>query len=62
MTSREWALGDVHEIVSAAIPERDMIVHGRQRRTYGEIATRSWALGALLHEQRARRCSVTARS
>ena len=48
MTSREWALDDVHEIVSAAIPERDMIVHGRQRRTYGEVAARSRALAAFL--------------
>ena len=46
MTSREWALGDVHEIVSAAIPEREMIVYGAQRRSYGEIAARSRALAA----------------
>ena len=46
MTGREWALGDVHEIVSAAIPKREMVVYGAQRRTYGEIAARSRALAA----------------
>ena len=49
--TREWALGDVHEIVSSAIPEREMIVFRDQRRTYGEIAERSRALAQYLHSR-----------
>ena len=32
---------DVHDVVAAAIPDRDMIVWGDDRRTYGEVAERS---------------------
>jgi len=48
MTTREWALGHVHDVVSSAIPERHMIVRGDDRRTYREIADRSRAMGAFL--------------
>jgi hypothetical protein len=26
--TREWTLGDVHDVVSSEIPERVMLVHG----------------------------------
>src|SRR5450432_2219373 len=44
----EWALGDVHDVVSAAIPDRVMLVHGAQRRTYREVNDRSRALARYL--------------
>src|SRR5688572_18773681 len=46
--SREWSLGQVHDVVSAAVPERDMIVWRDERRTFGEVATRSAALARFL--------------
>ncbi|MFA5885544.1 MAG: AMP-binding protein [Acidimicrobiia bacterium] len=46
--AREWSLGDVHEVVASAIPERDMIVWGDHRRTFGEVAARSRALARFL--------------
>jgi hypothetical protein len=39
--TREWSLATAHDVVSAAIPERDMVFWGDVRRTYGEIAKRS---------------------
>ena len=45
---REWALSDVHDIVSAAIPDRDMIVWGGRRRTYAEVAARTGALARFI--------------
>ena len=32
--TREWALGDVHDTVSSAVPERDMIVWGSGKADY----------------------------
>ncbi len=49
--SREWALGDVHEVVAAAVPDRVMIVHGDERRTYREVDERSRALAAFLADR-----------
>jgi len=49
--TREWALGDVHDIVSSAIPERDMIVWGDQRHTYGEVAERSRSLARFVRSR-----------
>ena len=46
MERTEWALGDVHDVVSATIPDRVMIVHGAQRLSYGEVRDRSRALAA----------------
>jgi acyl-CoA synthetase (AMP-forming)/AMP-acid ligase II len=46
--TREWPLATVHDVVSAAIPERDMIVWGDDRRTFGEIAERSRAVAGFL--------------
>lgn len=49
--TREWSLAGVHDVVSSAVPERDMIVWGDDRRTYGEIAERSRALAKFLHSR-----------
>ena len=49
--TREWSLADVHDVVTSAIPERDMIVWGDDRRTFGEIAERSRALAAFLRSR-----------
>jgi len=48
---REWALSDVHDIVSAAIADRDMIVWGGRRRTYGEVAARTGALARFIRSR-----------
>ncbi len=49
MPPREWSLAEVHDIVSATIPDREMIVWGDVRRTYGEIRERSGAVAGFLH-------------
>jgi len=46
--TREWSLATVHDVVSTAIPERDMIVWGDDRRTFAEIAERSRAVAGFL--------------
>ena len=46
--SREWALGDVQDVVSSEIPERVMLVHGRERRTFGTVNDRARALASFL--------------
>jgi acyl-CoA synthetase (AMP-forming)/AMP-acid ligase II len=46
--SLEWALGEVHDVVTAEVPDRVMLVHGGQRRTYREVGERSRALASFL--------------
>ncbi len=46
--SLEWALGDVHDVVSSEIPDRVMLVHGGERRTYREVNDRANALASFL--------------
>ena len=60
--TREWALGDVHDVVSAAVPDRTMIVHGERRRTYGEVNARSRALAGVPRRPGFRRVSGNAAS
>jgi fatty-acyl-CoA synthase len=50
--TREWSLADVHDVVTSAIPEREMIVWGDDRRTFREIAERSRALASFLRSRR----------
>ena len=47
----EWSLARVYEIVCAAIPDRDLVVWGDERETYGRFATRANALAAYLDAQ-----------
>ena len=37
----DFNLGDVNEAVAAAVPDREAIVHGDRRLTYGELASRT---------------------
>src|SRR4029077_11520150 len=46
--SLEWALGDVHDVVSSEIPDRVMLVHGGERRTFREVNDRARALASFL--------------
>ena len=47
----EWSLARVYDIVCAAIPEREFVVWGDVRETYGQFATRANALAAYLVAQ-----------
>jgi fatty-acyl-CoA synthase len=51
LVATEWPLALVFEIVCATIPERELVVWGDVRETYGEFATRANALAAYLHDQ-----------
>ena len=51
MTTTEWSLTRVFDVVGAAIPERDMIVWGDVRRTFGDALARADALAAHLRSQ-----------
>ncbi len=44
----EWSLSAVHDVVSRAVPERDMLVWNHVRRTYGEVASRSRRIASFL--------------
>ena len=50
----------VHDVVGAAIPERDMIVWGDERRTFGDVAHRADALAAYLAAAGPGHCTATA--
>ncbi len=43
-----WALAAVHDVVAGAVPDREMVVCGDVRRTYGEVAQRTRGLAAFL--------------
>ena len=38
MAEGEWSLAAVHDVVAAAVPDREMLVCGDVRRTFGEVA------------------------
>ena len=46
MATREWSFVEVHDVVATAVPDRDMVVCGDVRRTFGEVAGRSSAIAA----------------
>jgi fatty-acyl-CoA synthase len=48
MTAGEWSLAGLHDVIAAAVPDRDMVVCGDLRRTYGEVLERTRALAAFL--------------
>ncbi len=48
MSTGEWSLAAVHDVLAETVPEREMVVCGGTRRTFGEIADRSRALAAFL--------------
>jgi len=47
--TREWSLAAVHEVVSATVPDREMVVWRDVRRTYAEVRGRSAAVAGALH-------------
>ncbi len=49
MGDTEFNLGTVHETVSAVIPERECIVWGQHRFTFGDLTDRSRRLASYLH-------------
>jgi acyl-CoA synthetase (AMP-forming)/AMP-acid ligase II len=44
----EWSLPAVHDVVTSAVPEREMLVWKDTRRTFREVANRSRAFAAYL--------------
>ena len=48
MAEGEWSLVGVHDVLAAAIPDREMVVCGEVRRTFGEVAARTRGLAAFL--------------
>jgi len=48
MSSGEWALAEVHDILAAAVPDREMLVCGSVRRTYAEVSRRTMSIAAWL--------------
>ena len=48
----EWSFAAVHDIVAATVPDRDMVVCGDVRRTFGEVAGRTRSIAAFLGSRR----------
>ncbi len=47
----EWSLCAVHDVIADAVPDREMLVGGGVRRTYGEVADRTRGLAGFLVAQ-----------
>lgn len=47
----DWSLAEVHDVIAATIPDREMLVCGDARRTWGEVATRTRSIAAWLGGQ-----------
>jgi fatty-acyl-CoA synthase len=48
MTAAEWSLVAVNDVVTEAVPDRDMIVCGSVRRTYAAVSERTRAIASFL--------------
>ncbi len=48
MTQRDWSFVAVHDVVAATVPDREMVVCGGVRRTFGEVADRTKSIAAFL--------------
>ncbi len=48
----EWSFAAVHDVVAATVPDRDMVVCGDVRRTFGEVAGRTRSIAAFLGSRR----------
>jgi 3-oxocholest-4-en-26-oate---CoA ligase len=44
----EWSFAAVQDVVAATVPDRDMVVCGDVRRTFGQVADRTKAIAAFL--------------
>lgn len=51
MTEGEWSLAAVHDVLAEAVPDREMLICGEVRRTFGEVQQRSRGLAAFLLER-----------
>jgi fatty-acyl-CoA synthase len=47
----EWSLAAVHDVLAAAVPDREMVVCGPVRRSFGEVAGRTRSLAAFLADR-----------
>ena len=47
----EWSFVAVHDVLAATAPDRDMVVCGTVRRTFGEVAQRTKSIAAFLLER-----------
>jgi len=47
----DWSLTGVFDVVGSTIPDREMVVWGDVRRTFGDVLARADALGAFLRER-----------
>ena len=50
-TATQFTVHDVAAAVAAAIPDRDLLIHGDRRYTYAQVIERSNRLAAYLHSQ-----------
>jgi acyl-CoA synthetase (AMP-forming)/AMP-acid ligase II len=48
MSDGEWSLAGVHDVIAATVPDREMLVRGDVRRTFGEVRDRSRSIAAFL--------------
>jgi fatty-acyl-CoA synthase len=48
MPTGEWALAEVHDLIAATVPDREMLVCGSVRRTFGEVAQRTKSIAGWL--------------
>ena len=49
--SGEWSFVAVHDVLAATAPDRDMVVCGTVRRTFGEVAQRTRSIATFLLER-----------
>jgi acyl-CoA synthetase (AMP-forming)/AMP-acid ligase II len=49
--AQEWSLPAVHDVIAAAIPDREMLVWTSVRRTFAEVQDRTCRLGSFLHDR-----------
>src|SRR4029079_3992250 len=52
MSSGDWALAKAHDVLAAAVPDREMLVCGSVRRTYAEVSQRTKSIAAWLSARR----------
>lgn len=51
MSTSEWSLSAVQDVIARAVPDHEMVVCGGVRRTYGDVAERTRALAAFLSDR-----------
>jgi acyl-CoA synthetase (AMP-forming)/AMP-acid ligase II len=51
MSEGEWSLAAVHDVLAEAVPDREMLICGDVRQTFGEVRERTRGLAAFLQER-----------